>query len=159
MRALTGIVSIATMSLIGPMATVMAADTDHLTASIDGKTFTAEWTEASQFAMAGKSMLNFNGHIGTGIGSRFINCQLAAPKPGSFPIGGGSMLARTSCSYTAGADLMADKYRFKSGSITITRLDAASSDVSGTFSGSAANGAGQPLTIADGSFDIHYTSK
>ena len=166
-RGLAGILSIAAMSMIGPMAMAMAmamataaaARADQLTASIDGKVFTAQWTESSQFVLAGKSMLNFNGHIGMGIGSRMITCQLESPKPGNFPIGVGSMLARTSCSYTAGADLMTNKYRFKSGSIHITRLDTVASEVSGTFSGIATNAAGVRQTIANGSFDIHYTGK
>ena len=132
------------------IAALAAPAVDSLTAKLDGKPFTSEWTNASKFMLAGKEVVNFNGHIGTGPGSRFFNCQVASAAPGVFKIGEGPAMAKTSCSYLAGADVMADRYSFKSGTVELTAVDAA--HVAGKFEGSAKNHDGKTVEVTGGVF-------
>jgi hypothetical protein len=142
--------------LIAALAAPSSAG-DSLTAKLDGKPFTSEWTNASKFTLAGKEVLNFNGHIGTGPGSRYFNCQVAGAAPGLFKIGEGPAMGKTGCSYTAGADVMADRYSFKSGTVELTAVDAA--HVAGKFEGSAKNHDGKTVEVSGGAFSIQLTAK
>lgn len=122
-------------------------------ATVDGKPFAANWAGTVQTTIAGKDALNVTGHVGEGVDSKFINCSIVAPKVGSFPFGG-SGFAKTSCSYHAGSDIFNGTFALKSGVIEITQLDAAGSTVSGTFSGSGHNMAGdKTMSVTDGHFE------
>lgn len=122
-------------------------------ATVDGKPFTANWAGTVQTTIAGKDALNVTGHVGEGADSTFINCSIVAPKVGSFPFGG-SGFAKTSCSYHTTSDIFNGTFALKTGVIEITQLDVAGNTVSGTFSGSGKNMAGdKTMNVTDGHFE------
>ncbi len=127
-----------------------AAPGAKFSANVDGKPFVATWVGTTYTTIKGQETLNVTGHIGTGIDSQFINCNIVEPKVGSYVLGGHAM--GTSCSYHGGGDVFNGHFHFESGSIEITELDAGKT-VSGTFSGSGKNMSGnKTLAVTDGHF-------
>ncbi len=120
-------------------------------AKIDGVDFVATWVGAVSRTSGGKEILSITGHVGEGASGAFINCAIVDPKVGTIPFGG-SLMAKTGCSFQNGTDVFESGFRFKQGSIEITEIDART--VSGRFTMSdAKNMSGsRALKLAEGSF-------
>ena len=156
------VLALAAAAGLAPALPAMAADTAstlplaagaRYVAKIDGVDFVATWVGAISRSSGGKEILTITGHVGEGASGAFINCAIVDPRVGTIPFGG-SLMARTGCSFQNGTDVFESGFRFKQGSVEITEIDAGAHTISGRFTMTdARNMSGsRALKLAEGSF-------
>ncbi len=150
---IAGAIAVPVVALADTVSTLPLAPGARFTAKIDGADFIATWTSASTRTSGGKEVLSLAGHIGEGADSKFLNCSIVDPKVGTI-VFGGALMASTGCHYQSGSNVFENSFRFKTGSVTITEVDAKTGTITGSFTmGDARNMAGtRALTAAEGSF-------
>ncbi len=140
-------------ALADSISTLPLAPGARFTARIDGAEFVATWTSASIRTSGGKEILSLAGHIGEGSDGKFVNCSIVDPKVGTIPFGG-ALMASSGCHYQSGSNVFENGFHFRTGSFTITEIDAKAGTISGSFTmGDARNMAGtRAVASASGSF-------
>ena len=152
--------SIALAALSGGLSSAQSSVADlGFRARVADQSFVPTQVSASTAKIGGKEFINITGNRkGAQIASLGFN--IAGHDVGTYPLGR-DPLTGSHGRYTTdliGADINEDIYRFESGSVVISRYNAATHVVSGTFSAVAKNRSGKSLAITDGVFtDIAVT--
>ncbi|MDX8524821.1 DUF6252 family protein [Mesorhizobium sp. MSK_1335] len=125
-----------------------------MSATFEGKPWTASFTLAQTMQMAGKPILNLSG-TEQGLPTMTFNSMLALKDPndlaGSYALKTGS--AANSVNFNIlDSGAMVGHVRFGSGEIVIDKYDAASRTISGHFSASGKDESGEPEELTDGKF-------
>lgn len=132
----------------------VSADEAVMSATFDGKPWTASFTLAETMQMAGKPMLNLSG-TEQGSPTMTFNSMLVLNDPnklvGSYPLKTGS--AANSANFNIlDSGAMVGHVRFSSGEIVIDTYDAAGKTISGHFVASGKDESGKPEQLTDGKF-------
>jgi hypothetical protein len=125
-----------------------------MTASFDGKPWTASSAQGTTLEMAGKPVLNLSG-TQQGSPTMTFNSMLVLKTPGdyvgTYPFGGGFPANGANFNILdSGATV--GHVRFKSGEVVIETYDPAAKTVSGHFSASGKDDDGKEADIKDGLF-------
>jgi hypothetical protein len=125
-----------------------------MSATFDGKPWTASFTLAQTMQMAGKPMLNLSG-TEQGSPTKTFNSMLVLKDPndlvGSYPLKTGSQASSANFNILdTGA--MVGHVRFSSGEIVIDKYDPAEKTISGHFAASGKDESGKSEAITDGRF-------
>ncbi|TPJ43811.1 DUF6252 family protein [Mesorhizobium sp. B2-7-1] len=125
-----------------------------MSATFEGKPWTASFTLAQTMQMGGKPMLNLSG-TEQGFPTKTFNSMLALKDPndlaGSYKLKTGSG-ANSANFNILDSGAMVGHVRFASGEIVIDKYDAAAKTISGHFSASGKDESGKPEELADGKF-------
>jgi len=132
----------------------VSAEEAIMSATFDGKPWTASFTLAQTMQMAGKPMLNLSG-TEQGSPTMTFNSMLVLNDPnyltGSYALKTGSPASSANFNILdSGA--MIGHVRFSSGEIVIDKYDAAAKTISGHFSASGKDESGRPEALQDGKF-------
>ena len=154
LRALLQLLSLATAIGIPLSLQRVSADEAVMSATFDGKPWTASFTLAQTMQMAGKPMLNLSG-TEQGSPTMTFNSMLALKDPndlvGSYPLKTGSPASSANFNILdSGA--MVGHVHFGSGEIVIDKYDAASKTISGHFAASGKDESGKLEALTDGKF-------
>ncbi|NUS21004.1 MAG: hypothetical protein HOQ25_14660 [Mesorhizobium sp.] len=132
----------------------LSAEEAVMSATFEGKPWTASFTLAQTMQMAGKSMLNLSG-TEQGSPTMTFNSMLALKDPndlaGSYPLKTGAA-ANTANFNILDSGAMVGHVRFGIGQIVIDKYDAAAMTISGRFSASGKDESGKPEELTDGKF-------
>ncbi|WP_201410005.1 DUF6252 family protein [Mesorhizobium sp. J8] len=125
-----------------------------MSATFEGKPWTASFTLAQTMLMAGKPMLNLSG-TEQGSPTKTFNSMLVLKNPndlaGSYKLKTGS--APNSANFNIlDSGAMVGHVRFASGEIVIDKYDAAAKTIAGHFSGSGNDESGRSEKLIDGKF-------
>ncbi|MBZ9987712.1 hypothetical protein LB572_11460 [Mesorhizobium sp. BH1-1-5] len=132
----------------------VSAEEAVMSATFEGKPWTASFTLAQTMQMGGKPMLNLSG-TEQGSPTKTFNSMLALKDPndlaGSYKLKTGSG-ANSANFNILDSGAMVGHVRFASGEIVIDKYDAAAKTISGHFSASGKDESGKPEELADGKF-------
>ncbi|WP_217570788.1 DUF6252 family protein [Mesorhizobium sp. GbtcB19] len=131
----------------------VSAEEAVMSATIEGKPWTASFTLAQTMQMAGKPMLNLSG-TEQGSPTMTFNSMLVLKDPndlaGSYPLKAGSANSANFNILDSGA--MVGHVRFASGEIVIDKYNAAAKTISGHFSAAGKDESGKSEELIDGKF-------
>ena len=132
----------------------VSAEEAVMSATFEGKPWTASFTLAHTMQMGGKPMLNLSG-TEQGSPTMTFNSMLVLRDPndlaGSYALKAGSS-ANSANFNILDSGAMVGHVRFGAGEIVIDRYDAASKTISGHFSASGKDESGKPEELTDGKF-------
>ncbi|WP_141246036.1 DUF6252 family protein [Mesorhizobium sp. WSM3859] len=125
-----------------------------MSATFEGKPWTASFTVAQTMQMGGKPMLNLSG-TEQGSPTMTFNSMMVLKDPndlaGTYPLKTGS-LANSANFNILDSGAMVGHVRFATGAIVIDKYDAAAKTISGHFSGSGKDESGRLEQLTDGKF-------
>ncbi|MEI9404075.1 DUF6252 family protein [Mesorhizobium argentiipisi] len=132
----------------------VSAEEAVMSATFEGKPWTASFTMAQTMQMGGKPMLNLSG-TEQGSPTKTFNSMLVLKDPndlaGSYKLKTGS--AANSANFNMlDSGAMVGLVRFASGEIVIDKYDAAAKTISGHFSALGKDESGKPEGLTDGKF-------
>lgn len=132
----------------------VSAEEAVMSATFEGKPWTASFTLAQTMQMGGKPMLNLSG-TEQGSPTMTFNSMLELKDPndlsGGYPLKTGSP-ANSANFNILDSGAMVGHVRFSSGEIVINKYDAAAKTISGHFSASGKDESGKPEEVTDGKF-------
>ncbi|RWX58941.1 DUF6252 family protein [Mesorhizobium sp. M2A.F.Ca.ET.039.01.1.1] len=132
----------------------VSAEEAVMSATFEGKPWTASFTLAQTMQMGGKPMLNLSG-TEQGSPTMTFNSMLELKDPndlaGAYPLKTGSP-ANSANFNVLNSGAMVGHIRFSSGKIVIDKYDAAAKTISGHFSASGKDESGKPEEVTDGKF-------
>ena len=132
----------------------VSAEEAVMSATFEGKPWTAFFTLAQTMQMGGKPMLNLSG-TEQGSPTKTFNSMLELKDSndliGSYPLKTGSP-ANSANFNILDSGAMVGHVRFGNGEIVIDRYDASSKTISGHFSASGKDESGRPEELTDGRF-------
>ncbi|TPI42097.1 hypothetical protein FJ414_06520 [Mesorhizobium sp. B3-1-6] len=125
-----------------------------MSATFEGKPWTASFTLAQTMQMGGKPVLNLSG-TEQGSPTMTFNSMLVLKDPndfaGTYPLKTGSS-ANSASFNILDSGAMVGHVRFASGEIVVDKYDPAAKTVSGHFSASGKDESGKPEDLIDGRF-------
>ncbi|QPC93058.1 hypothetical protein [Mesorhizobium sp. INR15] len=148
-------VSLLLCALAGPISILAAhAEDAVMTATVDGKPWTASFSQGTTLEMAGKPVLNLSG-TQQGSPTMTFNSLLVLKKPddfaGTYPFKGG--FPNTGGNFNVlDSGAMVGHFRFSGGEVVIDKYDPATKTISGHFSAVGKGDDGSHYEIKDGIF-------
>jgi len=132
----------------------VSAEEAVMSATFEGKPWTASFTLAQTMQMAGKPVLNLSG-TEQGSPTTTLNSMLALKDAND--LAGSYSLKASSAANSANFNIldsgaMVGHVHFGTGEIVIDRYDAASKTISGRFNASGKDESGKPEELTDGKF-------
>ncbi|TPL51311.1 DUF6252 family protein [Mesorhizobium sp. B2-4-6] len=132
----------------------VSAEEAVMSATFEGKPWTASFTLAQTMQMGGKPVLNLSG-TEQGSPTMTFNSMLVLKDPndfaGTYPLKTGSS-ANSASFNVLDSGAMVGHVRFASGEIVVDKYDPAAKTVSGRFSASGKDESGKPEDLIDGKF-------
>ncbi|UCI24049.1 hypothetical protein FJ430_20865 [Mesorhizobium sp. B2-8-5] len=132
----------------------VSAEEAVMSATFEGKPWTASFTLAQTMQMGGKPVLNLSG-TEQGSPTMTFNSMLVLKDPndfaGTYPLKTGSS-ANSASFNILDSGAMVGHVRFASGEIVVDKYDPAAKTVSGRFSASGKDESGKPEDLIDGRF-------